>query len=91
MNSAAMPAPRCPNPVLVLVRVAVVTVAFGVLGMGVGGLMGIIGVSIISAAGVPTDMYMALFAGAIPGAVVGLALGLVAIIRSERKAMRPGV
>jgi hypothetical protein len=59
--------------------------------MGVGGLMGIIGVSIISAAGVPTDMYMALFAGAIPGAVVGLALGLVAIIRSERKAMRPGV
>ena len=77
---------RRPNPVLVVVRVIVVTVAFAVLGLGVGGLMGIIGVSIINAAGVPTDMYMALFAGAIPGGLIAGAIGFVVIVRSEKRA-----
>ena len=83
-----MPAPRRPNPVLVVVRVIVVTVAFAILGLGVGGLMGIVGVSIINAAGVPTDMYMALFAGAIPAAVIALLIGFALIVRSERQALR---
>ena len=42
MSSAAAPAPRRPNPVAVLIRVVVVTLAFGVLGLGIGGLLGII-------------------------------------------------
>ena len=88
MNSAAVPARRRPNPVLVLVRVIVVTVAFAVLGLGVGGLMGIIGVSIMNAAGAPTDMEMAIFVGAMPGAVIAAAIGLVVIVRSERKAFQ---
>ena len=88
MSSAAVPMRRRPNPVLVLVRVIVVTVAFAVLGLGVGGLMGIVGVSIMNAAGVPTDMYMALFAGAIPGGLIAAVVGLVVIVRSERTAVR---
>ena len=87
MNSAALPARRRPNPVLVLVRVAIVTVAFGVLGLGVGGLIGIIGIAIINAAGVATDMSLVLFVGAMPGAVIGLAFGLLMIVRSERQAL----
>ncbi len=88
MNSAATPAPRGTNPVLVLVRLIVVTIAFGVLGMGVGGLMGIVVVSIINATGLAMDMYMALFGGAVPGALIGAAVGLVVIVRSERKAIQ---
>ena len=95
MSSAAAPLPRRPNPVLVLIRVLVVTVAFGILGLGFGGLMGIIGVSIINAVGVTinavgvtTDMDMALFAGGLPGAVIGLLAGFVVMVRSERQQLR---
>ena len=88
LNTAAAPARKRPNPVLILVRVIVVTIAFGVLGMGVGGLLGIISISVINLAGELTDMSMALFAGALPGAVIGALVGLVVIIRSERSAMR---
>ena len=49
MSSAAAPFRRRPSPILVLIRVLVVTAAFGILGLGFGGLMGIIGVSIINA------------------------------------------
>jgi glucose-6-phosphate-specific signal transduction histidine kinase len=88
MSSAALPIGRRPNPVLVVIRVIVVAIAFGVLGGGVGGLMGIVGVSIINLAGIATDMYMALFAGVIPGALIGLTAGLGLIIRSERQHVR---
>lgn len=71
-----------------LVRVIVVTVAFGVLGMGVGGLMGIIGISIMNAAGIATDMDLAIFVGALPGAVIAAVVGLVVIVRSERQNLR---
>lgn len=83
-----MPAQRHPNPVLVLVRVIVVTVAFGVLGLGIGGLIGIIGVSIMKVAGVATDMDLAIFVGALPGAVIGAAVGFVVIVRSEKQALK---
>ncbi len=88
MNSAATPVRRRPNPAVVLIRVIVVTVAFGVLGGGVGGVMGIIGVAIINAAGVPTNMYMAIIAGVIPGALIAGVVGLVVIVRSERKVLQ---
>ncbi len=87
MSSAAVPRRRT-NPVVVLIRVIVVTVAFGILGGGVGALMGIIGVAIINAAGVPTDMSMALFTGAVPGGLIGAVIGFVVIVRSERRAMQ---
>ena len=87
MNSAAVPTRKRSNPIAVLVRVVVVTVAFGVLGLGFGGLLGILAISVINLAGEPTDMSMALFAGAMPGAVIGALVGLVVIVRSERRAM----
>lgn len=83
MNAEAAPARRRPNPVAVLIRIVVVTIAFGVLGLGVGGLLGIISISIISLVGEHTDMSMALFAGALPGAVIGALVGLALIVRSE--------
>jgi hypothetical protein len=88
VNSAAVPARKRANPIAILVRVVVVTFAFGVLGLGFGGLLGIIAISVINLAGEPTDMYMALFAGAMPGAVIGALVGLVVIVRSERRAIR---
>ena len=88
MSTAASPVPRRPNPILILVRVMVVTVAFAVLGGGVGALMGIIGVAVTNAAGVPTDMQMAICAGAMPGAAISAVVGLVVIIVSERKHAR---
>ena len=87
MNSAAVPARKRANPIAILIRVVVVTVAFGVLGLAFGGLLGIIAISVINLAGAPTDMSMALFAGAMPGAVIGALVGLVVIVRSERRAM----
>ena len=89
MNSAAVPARKRPNPIAVLLRVVIVTVAFGVLGLAFGGLLGIIAISVINLAGEPTDMSMALFTGAMPGAVIGALVGLVVIVRSESRAMRP--
>ena len=88
MSSAAAPLPRRPNPVLVVIRVMVVTLAFGVLGLGFGGLMGIIVVSILNAIGMPTNMDMAVFAGGIPAAAIGLVAGFAVIVRSERQALR---
>ncbi len=90
MSTAPAPSRRRPNPIAVLVRVVVVTVAFGVLGLGVGGLLGIIAITVINMAGQPTDMYLALFFGALPGAVIAAAVGLVMIVRSERKIFREG-
>jgi hypothetical protein len=88
VNSAAVPARKRANPIAILIRVVVVTFAFGVLGFAFGGLLGIIAISVINLAGAPTDMSMALFAGAMPGAVIGVLVGLVVIVRSERRAMR---
>ena len=87
MNSAAVPARKRANPIAILIRVVVVTFAFGVLGLGFGGLLGIIAISVINLAGAPTDMSMALFAGAMPGAVIGVLVGLVVIVRSEHRAL----
>ena len=87
MNSAAVPARKRTNPIAILIRVVVVTVAFGVLGFAFGGLLGIIAISVINLAGAPTDMSMALFAGAMPGAVIGVLVGLVVIVRSEHRAL----
>lgn len=88
MNTAAAPARQRPNPMLVVIRVVVATIAFAVLGLGFGGLLGVIAVSVINLAGEPTDMFMALFAGGLPGAVIGGLVGLVTIIRSEAHAVR---
>ena len=89
MSAAAAPAPgRGANPIAVLVRVMVITVAFGILGGGLGALMGILGVTIINLAGQQTDMGIVLFVGAVPGFVIGAAVGLTVIVSSERRAAR---
>lgn len=87
VNSAAVPARKRANPIAILIRVVVVTFAFGVLGFAFGGLLGIIAISVINLAGAPTDMSMALFAGAMPGAVIGVLVGLVVIVKSEHRAL----
>lgn len=86
MSAAAVPERRRANPALILIRIVVVTVAFGVLGMGLGGLLGIVGISVINLAGEHTDMSFALFFGVVPGAAIGAVLGLAVMIRSEIQA-----
>ncbi|MGH9521496.1 MAG: hypothetical protein ACRD3E_03070 [Terriglobales bacterium] len=88
MSSAAQPAPRPPNPIGILVRVVVITIAFAVLGLGLGGLFGIVALTVINLTGEPINMTLALFAGGLPGAVIGGIVGLVLIVRSERQALR---
>lgn len=71
-----------------LIRVVVITLAFAILGLGLGGFFGIVALSIINLSGEPMNMFLALFAGGVPGAVIGAAVGLVLILRSERQALR---
>ena len=85
MSTAAAPARKRFNPLAFVVRVVVITIAFGVLGGGIGVLMGIVGISIINLAGQQTDMGMALFVGALPGVAIGACVGFVVILGSERK------
>jgi hypothetical protein len=86
--TSASPARKRSNPLAILVRVVVMTAAFGVLGLGLGGLMGIVAVSVMNLTGLHVDMDMALFAGGMPGAVIGLVGGLVVMVHSERKQLR---
>ncbi len=89
MSSAPAPARRRrTNPFAVVVRVVVITVAFGVLGGGIGVLMGILGISVINMVGEHTDMGLALFVGALPGLAIGAVVGFIIVIGSERKAVR---
>jgi hypothetical protein len=89
VSTAATPAPRDrSNPIAVLVRIIVITVAFGILGGGLGALMGILGISIINLAGEHTDMGLAIFVGALPGLVIGAIVGFVVVIAWERRAAR---
>lgn len=88
MSAAAQPVPRGPNPIAILLRVVIITFAFAILGLGMGGFFGIVALSVINLTGEPVNMYMALFAGGLPGALIGGVVGLVLIIRSERKALR---
>ena len=88
MSTAPQAVRRPPNPIAVLIRIIVITLAFAILGLGVGGLFGIISVSLINLSGQSTNMYMALFAGGLPGAAVGALVGLIVIVRLEWKAMR---
>jgi len=88
MSTAPQQAQRRANPLVIVLRIVVVTLAFGVLGLGLGGLFGIISIAIINLAGQTTDMSMALFAGGAPGAVIGALTGLVLMIRSEWQANR---
>ena len=88
MNSASSPVRKRSNPFAIVARVVVMSAAFGVLGLGLGGLMGILAVSIMNLAGQQIDMEMALFAGGVPGAAIGLVGGLVVMVNSERKQLR---
>ena len=88
MNSASSPVRKRSNAFAIVARVVVMTAAFGVLGLGLGGLMGILAVSIMNLAGQQIDMEMALFAGGVPGAAIGVLVGLVIIVRSERRTLR---
>ena len=88
MSTAPQQAKRRANPLVILLRIVIVTLAFGILGLGLGGLFGIISIAIINLAGQTTDMSMALFAGGAPGAVIGLLTGLVLMVRSERHAIQ---
>jgi hypothetical protein len=86
--TSASPVRKRSNPFAILVRIIVLTIASGILGLGVGGFMGIVAVSIMNVAGQHIDMDMALFAGGMPGAVIGLVGGLVVMVNSERKQLR---
>ena len=88
MSTAPQQAKRRANPLVILLRIVIVTLAFGILGLGLGGLFGIISIAIINLAGQTTDMSMALFAGGAPGAVIGLLTGVVLMVRSERQAFQ---
>ena len=88
MSAAAQPVPRPPNPIAMLIRIVVITIAFAILGLGVGGLFGIVALSIINLTGEPMNMTLALFAGGLPAAAVGAVVGLILILRSERRALR---
>jgi hypothetical protein len=89
MSTAPQLAPsHAPNPVGIVLRIAIITGAFAILGLGLGGFFGIVGLSIIKLTGEAVDMYMALFVGGLPGAVIGAAVGFVLILRSEREAFR---
>jgi hypothetical protein len=90
MSAEAVRARRKPSLVLALVRIVVFTAAFAVLGFALGGLMGIVAIAVINLAGERTDMVMALFAGALPGAGIGLAVGFIVMVRSEMKAIEQG-
>lgn len=88
MSAAAQPVPHGPNPIAILIRIIVITIAFAILGLGLGGFFGIVALSVINLTGEPINMYMALFAGGFPGALIGGVVGLVLIIRSERMALK---
>lgn len=88
MSTAPQVAHRAPNPVGILLRIVIITGAFAILGLGLGGFFGIVALSIIKLFGEAADMYLALFAGGLPGAVIGAVVGLVLILRSERDAFR---
>lgn len=74
-----------PHPLSLAIRVVVVTWAVGMLGFALGGLIGIIATATMNVTGAHQSMYAALWYYAIPAGVIGGAVGLVLIIRSEQK------
>ncbi|MGZ4812527.1 MAG: hypothetical protein ACXVZR_04925 [Terriglobales bacterium] len=71
--------------VKLLFRVALVTIAFAMLGFALGGLLGILSVIVMSAARVPVNMMNSLWFGAVPGGVLGCIAGLIIITISEKR------
>jgi hypothetical protein len=69
-------------------RIVLVTVLFTILGFALGGLLGIISLSVMRAAQLPLDMENALWFGAVPGGVLGMIAGAVIITVSERRARK---
>ena len=88
MSTAPQLAPRTPNPFAVLVRIVFITLAFGILGLALGGFFGILAIVILNYTGHQINMYMALFWGGLPAGVLGLFVGVVLVVRSEWKALR---
>ncbi len=77
--------PRRPSTAALVVRVVVVTFAFGVLGFALGGLLGIIVLGTMQATGVPENMHAAFSGFAVPGGIVGALAGLAAMLYSEKR------
>lgn len=69
-------------------RVALVTALFTMLGFALGGLIGILSVSIMRMAAIPVNLQNALWFGAIPGGVLGLIAGATIITVSEKRSRR---
>lgn len=69
-------------------RVALVTVLFTILGFALGGLVGILSVSIMRMAAINANLLNALWFGAIPGGVLGMMAGAIIITVSETRARR---
>ena len=69
-------------------RVALVTALFTMLGFALGGLIGILSVSIMRMAAIPVNLQSALWFGAIPGGVLGLIAGATIITVSEKRSRR---
>ena len=71
--------------VALVARVVVVTVLFTILGFAVGGLIGVVSITIMRAAHLPINVQQALWFGAVPGAVLGAIAGVMVIAISERR------
>ena len=70
-----------------MLRVAIVAVLFTILGFSLGLLLGIVATAALNATGITRQsMQAALWAFAIPGAVLGLIAGLVVMAVTETRA-----
>jgi energy-coupling factor transporter transmembrane protein EcfT len=79
------------NFIKVVFRVVLVTVLFTILGFALGGLIGVVSISIMRAAHIPIGVQDAIWFGAAPGGLLGCITGLVIITVSERRAMKRSV
>lgn len=75
------------------VRFVVLSIAFGLIGFALGGLLGIIMTALTNAAGMTQQsMLAALWVFAIPGGIFGVIAGaVVTVLQDMRARPRPGV
>jgi hypothetical protein len=76
------------NFIKVVFRVVLLTVLFTILGFALGGLIGILSITLMRAAHILIGIQDAIWFGAVPGAMLGCIAGLVIISVSERRAIK---
>ncbi|MGI9102991.1 MAG: hypothetical protein ACR2IF_11170 [Terriglobales bacterium] len=72
----------------IMVGYVLAVVGFAILGFAVGGLLGVLSLTVLRASHVQLNMLNALWFGAIPGGALGCVVGLIMITRSETRAKR---